>query len=112
MLVAIFSLVQKQKLRSQLDKIEEEKAAFSKDSILKRSLFQIDSLLKTGQYKFALDAYKEQFSTIQNDDKENVKFRIEIAQQFMNLHEETSKKNALEDSVQAIDTNDIKKRSS
>lgn len=103
-LVAMYSIFRNQKLNKRLNKIEAERAAFSKDSLQQRNLFRIDSLLIVGEYRSALNAYKEQFNTIAKDDKENVKFRIEVAKQFVNLHQETSENNSISDSLQVIDT--------
>ena len=101
---AVFTIFQKQKLRNQLDRMQSEKVRFSQDSVLKRNLFQIDSLLIQGEYNSALSAYEQQFNTIQNDGKEDVTFRIKVARQFMDIYKNPGQMGLPKDSVRALDT--------
>jgi len=103
---ATYNTIRAKKLKNKLHTLEEERAKASQDSILERSLLQIDSILIKGEYRSALNAYQEQFNAVINDgdEKESVKFRIEVAQQFMNLHKEIYEDHSLSDSVQEIDT--------
>ena len=104
-LVASYSIFQTQKIKKKLRDVEAKKIEYTKDSLIEKTLFQIDSVLITGDYQSALDAYQEQFVGVVNDDRLNVKFRIEVAQQFMNLNNESSIKNSKKDSISIVDTN-------
>lgn len=101
---AVLTVVQKQKFKKQLDRIQAEKVRFSQDSILKISLFQIDSLLIRGDYNSALSAYEQQFNTVQNDGKEDVTFRIKVAKQLVDIHKSPNLIDQKKDSITALDT--------
>ncbi|RZS92262.1 MORN repeat-containing protein [Aquimarina brevivitae] len=105
--VAGYSILRQQKLRKELTTIIAEKQQFSKDSLLKRSLFQIDSLLMQGQYSTALDAYEQQFLNVQNDGKEEVSFRIKVAKQFVDFYSTPNQSNSVKDSIRSLDTNRV-----
>jgi len=107
-LVALYSVFQTQKIKKKLRDVEAKEVEHTKNSVIEKTLSQIDSVLITGDYQSALDAYQEQFVGIVNDDNLNVKFRIEVAQQFMNLNNESSIKKPKKDSISIENTNTSK----
>ncbi|MCK8522318.1 hypothetical protein M0D21_12100 [Aquimarina sp. D1M17] len=103
---SIYSTIRAKKFQNKLQYLEEKKEKAKQDSILESSLLHIDSILIKGEYQSALNAYKEKFSTVVNDGEEkgSVKFRIEVAEQFMNLRKEIYEDIAVSDSVEELDT--------
>lgn len=88
---AIYSKYQEKKLRVQLNKITKQTAISHKDSLVKNEIPVIDSLLIKGDYENALSAYEKEFNRISPIDKAPLQFRIEIANQFLNLDKKTPK---------------------
>lgn len=104
-LVALYSIFQTQKLKKKLRDVESREIKHAKDSIKEKKLFRIDSVLITGDYQSALDSYQQEFGETINDGNLNIKFRIEMAQQFMNLNKEAAMKNSAKDSSAIADSN-------
>lgn len=103
-IVAVFTVIQKQKLKKQLELIKAERNSFSKESIIEERLFRIDSLLIRGDYNAALNAYEQQFSISETDGRKNVLFRINVAKQFVDLYKNNTKASLILDSIKALDT--------
>jgi len=91
-IIAIHGKYQEQRLRNELKKAISD--TYIKDSIIKNSLPNIDSLLIKGDYENALTAYQEQFETIHDNHKEVVQFRIDIANHFIDLNKKQNQKDS------------------
>ena len=91
LLVALLAIIngkiKENELKQKINSIEGEKEILAEKANQNR-LLHIDSMLIKGDYKSALDAYKQE-STVINDDNPYVKLRIELARQFMKLSKET-----------------------
>ncbi len=88
---ATHSKFQENKLRVELDKLKSEEL-FLKDSVIEKNLPNIDSLLIKGDYENALTGYEEQLEFLPDNHKELVKFRIDIANEFINLKKKENQK--------------------
>jgi len=90
-LFAFNSKYNEHKLQTKLVEITLENTILKEKSVIVNNLPTIDSLLIKGNYKLALNEYEEQFELITDNYKEVVKFRIDIANQFINLNEQKQK---------------------
>ncbi len=105
-LFAVYSVFQGQKLRKNLKEAQEKNTLLSNSFASKNKLFKIDSILIKGRYESALNAYQEEFNAVVNDDdKTYVKFRIELAQQFIALTKGARRKDSLADSLDLLERN-------
>ncbi|CAM1342646.1 MORN repeat-containing protein [Tenacibaculum amylolyticum] len=90
-----------------LNNLQEEITTLETDCVLLKekvnqeyNLTPIDSLLIKGEYESALNAYEEKFlDTVINEDKDFVKFRIQIAKQFMTLEKKSNETKKQDDKV-------------
>lgn len=80
------------KLQTKLVEVTSENIILKEKTVVVNNLPTIDSLLIKGNYELALNEYEEQFELITDNYKEVVKFRIDIANQFINLSEQKPKK--------------------
>lgn len=86
----IYSNNERGKLQSKMSQLKADYSLLEEKTKKETTLTSIDSLLVNGEYENALNAYeKEYVDSIENTDKDYVKFRIKIAKQFMGLKNNT-----------------------
>ncbi len=83
LLFSIYTKLQEQKAKEELKRIAFKESTNVKDSILEKRLQSFDSLLSVGKYETALNIYSEELDTLAKNDKDFVKFRINLVKQFV-----------------------------
>jgi len=87
--VAIYSMLKTQKLQRTLKGIQETVAAENILPKRSKTLVYIDSMLIKGDYRSAINAYKEEYGNVIDDENPEIKFRIALAEQLMGLTNDT-----------------------
>jgi len=86
----IYSFVKNRQLHRELEENTKSETSISEILIRSKALSQIDSMLVKGQYKSAINAYKQQYGAIVTEGNRDIKFRIELAEQLLELSDDIS----------------------
>jgi len=86
----IYSFVKNRQLHRELEENTKSETSISEILIRSKALSQIDSMLVKGQYKSAINAYKQQYGDIVTEGNRDIKFRIELAEQLLELSDDIS----------------------
>ncbi len=101
----VYSFFKNKQLHRKLEESKKNETTISEILTRSRALSQIDSLLVKGEYKSAINAYKKQYSTVVTDGNRDIQFRIELAEQLIELSDDTNDEDSTLVNQQLLDEN-------